>query len=139
VPPNPIKALATYLLADADIYALTEDRVFAAAIPDTETANMPQYAVLLQPAGGMGSVRFSKQYQIRVDVRCYGSDADQAFDLQQTCFDILKDLNRYTDPTGCLIYTCDRISGPNQSRDPATHWPCNFGTYLVQTHLEEIL
>jgi hypothetical protein len=73
IAPSPRAALVAYLAADADVVSLAGARVYGAELPGDDTTAMPQYAVVVQNAGGNGKANYSTQYNARFDIVAYGA------------------------------------------------------------------
>ena len=131
--PDVLKALIAILGADADVAALTAQRVFALELHKEETKSMPRHAVVLKLAGGgtgIGSRSYVPVGTIRVDVWCYGKTPVEANRLQRTVHPVIKSIKRKIQD-GVLIHSCLQSGGPISLRDGDTQWPLVFESWQV--------
>lgn len=128
--PDPLVAIRTLLLTDTEVAALVDSRVFVAELPGGETPHMPRAAVVLSEAGGRGSRGFARIGDTRVDVRSYGGDLVQSWQVHAAVHEVLKQLRR-SRVGEALVYTVTVEGGPLRLREPQVEWPLVLRTYQV--------
>jgi hypothetical protein len=128
--PDPFDALADYLRHDAAVYELAAQRVFPRELPATEAASMPRAAIVLTPAGGLSGHDTVSLQAPRCDVTCYGETPKAAYTLYLTAFAALRALSRKTH-ANALLNSAVQGGGPLSGRDPDTHWPFVWSSWVV--------
>jgi hypothetical protein len=137
IAPSPRAALVAYLAADADVVSLAGARVYGAELPGDDTTAMPQYAVVVQNAGGNGKANYSTQYNARFDIVAYGATPAAADQLQRACIGALEKLNR-TVISGTILYSAISLTGVYPGRTPESYWPFAFTTWSIETNYQSV-
>lgn len=126
---NPLTSLATYLKADPAVAALASTRVYVAETPWDEATNQPRYAVAIWPTGGRHE-HYVPLQPIRVDIICYGATHLQGHTLFLAVYEAMKNIAR-EDNNDTLLHVATQSAGPLTERDPRTHWPYTWSSWLV--------
>lgn len=125
---NLATGVAYALLDDQAINDLVSGRVFRPAIPEQDTAAMPQPCVVVTPAGG--GVRFGGSSFLatdpRADIRVYGETGQDASDTADVVAAFLRNLPRVVS-RGIVIYSLT-VTLPTPMVDPDSDWPFSFLT-----------
>jgi len=139
-PPDPIAALIAYLKADPDTFALVTDRVFGAELPEAESALMPRKCLVIQSAGGFGNRNYRKEYNLRIDLRCYGESASEAMKVHLAAHQALQALGKSAHAAfeNCLIYSASKDTGPFFNRENTVFWPYIYSVWSVMTNLTSL-
>jgi hypothetical protein len=137
IAPDPLEALVSYLAADSDVASLAGSRVYGAELPGEDADDMPQYAVVVQDAGGFGSRSESPQYNARFDVFAYGPDTETAKQLQLACIGALRQIKRKV-LNSTILYSAIKETGPFPGRTPEGLWPFSFSVWSVETNYQEV-
>ena len=127
---NPLTAVRSHLLNDADLRMLAGVRVYSGELPKTEASNMPRQAVVVTLAGGGGPASDVPIMQVVVDVTCYGASGLQATSLYLAVRSALRTLRREM-LSDSLLHSAVEVSGPLELRDPDTHWPFTWSSWRV--------
>lgn len=128
--PDVIPAVIAYLKADSGVAALAGARVFGAEVPAREAQSMPRQALVVRYAGGMG-VRDDVPIQTpRLDVWAYGATPGEASALYLAAHGALRTLARAVH-AGALLHSAIQGGGPISGRDPDTHWPFVWGSWVI--------
>lgn len=107
-------------------------------LPKRVTALMPTRAILVTPSGGPAATGDTVPTEMkRVDVRCYGRTAHEAYTLAVIVELELKAWTRSV-TTDHLVYGFTRTSGPVQMRDPDGDWPMSIVSFLVRVADERV-
>lgn len=130
---NPFTALRSFLRADTSVNTITQGRVFAGEIPDSEVSKMPRESILLTGAGG-GIAPYSSSYieisDQRMDMFCYGPTPVVAFNVYQALHGALKQMRRNVQGQTLLHWAI--LSGGAQTlRQEDTEWPLTLSTWQV--------
>jgi len=128
--PNPLTAVRSHLLNDADVLTLAGVRVYAGELPKTEASAMPRQAVVVTLAGGAGPASDVPIMQIVIDVTCYGATGLQATSLYLATRAALRTLRRDL-AADSLLHSAVELSGPMELRDPDTDWPLTWSSWRV--------
>lgn len=129
-------ALVGYLRAAPGVNALASTRVYAAELPTVEAGDMARYAVVIVPTGGSGPASNIRELHPKVDVTCYGATPKLARMMWLTVAQALQDLSRAL-YAGCLLHSAIPLAGPIQTRNPETHWPLVWGSWMVLVSTDE--
>jgi hypothetical protein len=132
-PPDPIAAIVSFLKADADVYGLTQGRVFGASLPEAQATNMPRACVIVQKAGGFGQASYQQIYRQRVDVRTYGRTPSEISELQLCCQRALNDLTRKGESGKAMLVSAIQETAPNQAVEPINRWQFEFSVWAILT------
>jgi hypothetical protein len=117
-----LAALRTVLLADADVAALCEARVWAAEMPKAEATSMPRCCVVICYAGGFERRATDPIVRPRADVYSYGETFHRAGQVDRAVYSALKALSR--ERVGeALIHGVFLAGGPVPLRDSDAGWP----------------
>lgn len=127
--PDPIADIRALLLADDDVTALVEQRVYHSELPEFETENMPRQTVVLAQVGGYGRRKRERVRRIRLDTICYGATLYDSQQLHDAVRDVLENLTR----TYGSVKSIEMNSEGQNARDPFKQWPVCFATYTVLT------
>jgi hypothetical protein len=128
---DPIAAVSSVLLADADVAALAGVRVYGGAVPDTAKTAMPQACVVVKPAGGAGAGEGYMQWgRSRVDTYCYGASLHEAWNVYLAVYGALKQLQRQV-ADGVLLHSAAVLSKGALGVDPETQWPVTLASFSV--------
>ena len=127
---NPLTAVRSHLLNDADLRTLASTRVYAGELPKSEADNMPRQSVVVTLAGGAGPASDVPIMQIVIDVTCYGATGLQATSLYLATRAALRTLRRDL-AADSLLHSAVELSGPMELRDPDTDWPLTWSSWRV--------
>ena len=125
-----IAAVRSYLLLDAVVPSLVDDRVYAGELPKGETPHMPRKAIVLRYAGGIESNSFVPITRPRIDITSYGETYHEAGTVDRAVYDALKALDRQT-VDGVLLHGVALSGGPVMLKDPQTSWPYQWRSITV--------
>jgi hypothetical protein len=128
--PDPLIALRTLLIADAEVAALAGTRVYVPELPSNQAASMPRNAVVLSESGGPGYTGMARIGQTRIDVRAYGADFVEAWRVHASVHEVLKQLTRSL-VGEAVIYTVTVQGGPLRLREAEVDWPLILRSYQV--------
>lgn len=115
-----------HVLTDAGI-----NRVFRPRLPQSQAADMPRTCVVVRRAGG-GTLQsgYLPTVDIRVDVRCYGENDNEASVLGDQVVRILHNLRDTTTPAGRIMW-CRMAGVISDQTEPSTGWPLTLQTWQV--------
>lgn len=138
-PADPAAGLIAFLKADADTAALVEDRIFAAELPEEETAGRVRKALVIRASGGIQLLAgtFVNHETARFDVFAFGETPREAARVLSTAALALRQL-RGSVHAGCLLHWANPASGPISGREPVTEWPRQFQSFQVMHGLVAI-
>lgn len=128
--PDPMKAVRTAALADAEVIAQVGTRLFIPELPRTEAASMPRKCIVLSPSGGPGNDSVQPLGYTRFDARCYGASHVDAYAVYQAFREWARE-QAQARAGGALIYHVTIESGPIYTREPDVDWPMVLGVYQV--------
>lgn len=130
--PDSLGAIVNFLKADAGVASLVGTRVFGGELPRAETDSMPRAAIVVRPAGGLGTFgqAFQEYGDRRVDVRCYGTTPSAADAVYRHVHPALKQLSRVKQGS-VLLHWARPAGGPLTLRDQDTDWPFTFCAWQV--------
>lgn len=135
---NHIKGLVAFLRADVGVAAFAGSRVFGPdGVPTAQNASMPQAAIVVSAAGGMGAIgnAYQRYSDKRVDVACFGRTQTASLDLHLVVFRALKDLRRATvnvTASEQMVIHWARISSDGTTGiDPQNEWPMTLSSWQV--------
>lgn len=128
---DPLPALRTVLLADPDVAALVDGRVYNGGLPEDTEAAMPQACVVLNPAGGPTDRGSQQLSYFRVDTHCYGATLGEAWKLHLAVRPVFKQLDRQA-VGGVLLHAVTVSSDGALGIRPDTQWPVCYATYMVR-------
>lgn len=133
-------ATVQLLKDDTAVVALAGTNIYGSEAPDTDAFNeaMPTYAVVIQPAGGIGPADGS--YLAidgqRLEANCYGASPYRARELARAVHAALKAVKRQTvtydegdADTAVLIHAFTPSGGFVALREPETRWPRVLRSY----------
>ncbi len=129
---DPVAAIRTVLLADTAVAALVAARIYGAEIPESVTDEMPQAAIVVNPAGGSafpggGFQRYGAQ---RIDLWCHGVTLGEAWDVYLAAYEALKQMRSHI-VGGVALKTVTVASKGVLARDPVTQWPTALSSWIV--------
>lgn len=127
--PDPIADIRALLLADPTVDGLVSGRVYHSELPDSESPNMPQQAVVVAQAGGPGRPKTLKTRNLRVDTICYGATLYESYQLHQAVREVLETLDRASGSVKSL----ETLTDGQNARDPLKQWPVCFASYRALT------
>ena len=127
--PDPIADIRALLLADATVDGLVSGRVYHSEVPESESPNMPQQAVVVAQAGGPGRHKTLKTRTIRLDTICYGATLYESWTLHLAVREVVETLARRSNS----VISVETISDGANARDPLKQWPLCFASYRVLT------
>ena len=125
-----IAAVKSFLLLDAAVSPLVNDRVYAGELPKGQTPDMPRKAIVLRYAGGIESNTFVPIARPRIDITSYGETYHEAGRVDRAAYAALKDLDRQT-VDGVLLHGVAISGGPLMLKDPQTSWPYQWRSITV--------
>lgn len=134
---DPLAALRTVLLADADVATLCGTRVFAAELPKAEAEYMPRTCVVLVYSGGFERVATDPIIRPRVDAYSYGETFHVAGQVDRAVYSALKALRRQK-VGEVLIHGVGLAGGPVPLRDSDAGWPVMMRSMSVIADEREI-
>lgn len=130
--PNPVSALCQFLESHPEVGPRVGTHVYGGELPRKMAQIMPTQAVMVRASGGLGA--FGRAYQdyedSRYDVRCYGSNPLEAYELCMEVDYALKNLRR-TRIDNCLLHWARSAGGRFPVRDPDTDWPSYVSPWQV--------
>lgn len=127
--PDPVADIREILLADTGVSGLVSERVYHSELPDAESQNMPQQAVVVAQAGGPGRQKTLKIRVIRLDTLCYGATLYESYELHQAVREVVETLSRRSNS----VISVETISDGQNARDPLKQWPVCLASYRVLT------
>lgn len=129
---DPLGALRTFLLANADVNTATGGRVRCLSLLAADVTAMPRACVLLKPAGGPGEPGggYQQYGKTRIDVICYGATEDESWDVYLAAAAALKALQRVK-AANVLLHSADVSSKGATALDPVKQWPVTYSSWLV--------
>lgn len=125
--PDPIADIRALLVADTTVSALVADRVYHSELPEPESPNMPQQAVVVAQAGGPGRPKTLKTRTIRLDTLCYGATLYESYQLHQAVREVVETLARRSNS----VISVETVSDGQNARDPLKQWPVCFASYRL--------
>lgn len=136
--PDPLTAVAAFLLADASVATLAATRVYGEEIPADLVATVSdgdtiQQTVVIKRSGMGRSVGDNSRIEFsrpRFDVFSYGETPLEAASLDLACYEALKQMVPHTEGV-CRMFDAALVAGPVSLREEDTQWPFTFRTYLV--------
>jgi hypothetical protein len=138
--PNHVNALVAFLRADADVAARVSARVFGPdGVPKSQNTSMPQPAIVVSAAGGLGAIGAAYQdySDKRVDIACYGRTQAESYSLFLAVRQALKDMQRIivSDQAGqrAVLHWARIAADGVTARDPVTEWPMTLSSWQVLT------
>lgn len=129
--PDPIEELRDLLKADAGVSAIAGDLVFGGGLPDAARAAMPQPAVVVSPAGGIGRKGRTRFRFTRIDTTCYGATLKQSWDLHRAVRQVLEELLR-----SGSVFSAEPVADGQNAIHPETQWPTCYASYRVLSATE---
>lgn len=147
---NPRAALIHYLLANTDIAALVETRIWP-ELPEKEAQQQARAAIVITESGGgtigPGAESYADWENTRMDILCFGKDPYEASNLQRTVTVVLKRMERtvvrwtfkvngVSTQMETVLVDATITGGPISGRDPDTDWPFCFASYNVSSYEE---
>jgi hypothetical protein len=127
---DPLGALRSILLADADVAAASGGHVYCIEIRRRRRqgdAARRSAAEACRRSRARGYQQFGKQ---RVTVACYGETGDESWTLWLTVKPVLQQLARVTSEHA-LIHSATMEADGAFGIDPTTQWPTTFSSWLV--------
>jgi hypothetical protein len=141
-----MSALRNYLLGQAAVTALCGLAIYVLALPQEELdmadplTGLPigahKVIVLLASGGQLGKMR-NLITEARVDVVCFGETDFDAATLERAAADAIKNLRRAMVGT-VFLHGATVASGPLQTRDPVTFWPCMRRQIILRADEREV-
>lgn len=133
-------ALRTMVLADSNISALVDTRVYMNRIPKAvieaaDTFHPPKMLVLRQ-AGGFGKADTLHTDDQTVSALCYGETDYEADSVRRAVWQAFVDLDRATHDE-VLIHHINPTGGPIPSVEPDLVWPVIAQSFTVKANLKE--
>jgi hypothetical protein len=136
-------ALRTLALADADISALVDTRIYVNRIPeaiieddDTDTFHPPKMLVIRQQ-GGFGKRDILGVDHETITALCYGETDYEAERVRLAVFQRFTTLSRETHD-GVLIHHVNKTSGPIPLLEPEIVWPAVAQSFSVYADTLEV-
>lgn len=126
--PDPISEIVALLEVNAAVTALVGDRIHGGALSKATREAMPQAAVVVTPAGGVGRKGYTLVRRGRVDTVCYGASLIESWKVHLAVREVLENLRR----DGSLLWAEISSDGAN-ALDPAELWPICFASYTVMS------
>ena len=115
---------------NAAVTTLVGTKVFGLELPNSEAQSMPQNAVVVQPAGGVGLYNNLPLADPRVAIRSYGSTPAQALLVHNAVYDALKAIESDLKLT-VWIHAAMQAGGPMFLREPNVDWPLVLSSWTV--------
>ena len=136
--PDPLAAVVSYLLADAEVQVQVGLNVFGSEIPPLTdlTFTMPGKCMVIAYAGGtaIGPGARSKVPLglYRMDVKAYGATPFEASAVYLAAMDrLVRTLERSVERGNTLIHNAVVAGGPIGLRDGDLDWPMVSSTYEI--------
>jgi hypothetical protein len=133
--PDFLDGLTDYLRQDPGVYALAANRIYPAELPAAEAKDMPRYAIVLIPAGGMSEASDVPLQSPRVDVFCYAATPKQArmlyYESARALRVLARDVHALT-----LLHSAVQSAGPLVGRTPET-WPMCWASWIINASTED--
>ncbi len=93
---------------------------------------MPRKALVLSPAGGLGSDDYVEFAALRFDLLCYGETPGEADRVRRAAHGALKQMTRKTH-LNVILHSATQSGGPTFFRhQDRTKWPVSMETWLVR-------
>ena len=125
-----IGATRDYLLTIPDLAPLLDTRVYAVELPASQSKLMPRKALVIRPAGGLGSDGYLEAAAIRFDFLCYGETPAEADRVRRAAHGAIKRMSRKTH-LSVILHSATQSGGPTFFREQDTDWPVSLETWLV--------
>ena len=125
-----IGATRDFLASVFDLAALLDTRIFAVELPASQSGAMPRKALVISPAGGLGSNDFVEIAGIRFDLLCYGETPGEADRVRRAAHGALQQMSRKTH-LDVILHSATLSGGPTHFRDQDTDWPVSMETWRV--------
>lgn len=135
-----LKGIVEILEADGPVAALVGARVFGGELPRVEVDSMPRKCVVVKYSGnpgGPGSADYTRLFEFRVDVLCYGEIPYEADRVRRAVYVVFKELSR-VQQSSTLYSRALHSGGPIQARDQDTDWPFIFDSFDVLASEEAV-
>jgi hypothetical protein len=117
-----LAAIRAVLLADPDVVALCDVRVYACELPKAGVESMPRACVVVTYAGGMEKRGTDPIGKPRVDAYSYGATYRAAGQVDRAVYDALRAVQRQK-VGEVLIHGVALSGGPIPMRDTEAGWP----------------
>lgn len=136
-----MKALRDLAVADVDIAALVDDRIFVNAIPEEtiedEDPRYPSKMLVLRQAGGTGSRDFLPVERPIITVLCYGESDLEANRVRLAVAERFKYLDREL-VSGVLIHHINSTGGAIPLRESDIVWPATAQTFQLMADVKGV-
>lgn len=129
--PYVVGAIRLYLLADSEVNAITEGRIYGGELPRVDVDAMPRTCIVLRSAGGPGERGTLPIGDERIDMRCYGLTNAQAFAVYRTAFMPMKYIERLVQGDA-FVHSASLEVGPLSLKEPDGDWPFIVCSWLVK-------
>jgi hypothetical protein len=127
---NIIGATRDYLLTIPDLAPLLDTRIFAVELPAAQSKPMPRKALVIRPAGGLGSDGYLAAAALRFDFHCYGETPYEADRVRRAAHGAIKQMHRKTH-LSIILHSATQSGGPTFFREQDTNWPVSLESWLV--------
>jgi hypothetical protein len=127
---NIATALRLFLLDDAGVAALVEDRVFVIELPASQAASMPRKCIVIRPSGGASFQPggYTDHAWQTLDLFSYGETPFEADLVRDAVNDAFRAMRRNKTAT-TLIHWVSPAGGWASNRDPDADWPMGFQSF----------
>lgn len=129
-------ATRQYLLAQAEISDLVDERIFVGGLPAEEAASMPRKAIVINPSGGLtfgggsGGNDLTDLIEQRMDFSFYGETAFESGKVRGAVFIVMKRLIRQVFAE-VLLHRALLSGGAIWTKDFDGNWPFFLQTWSV--------
>lgn len=131
-------AVIALLKADATVAGVTgggTGRVFGGKLPDAQVKFMSRNCVVVSWSGLGGGVNGARSYEElqcdRLDIKCYGSDANEAGRVYLAVKDALRLIKRRIS-RDTLLHDANQTGGPLDLLEQDVKWPLVLGVWDVR-------
>lgn len=129
-------ALRQFLLNDAGVAELVEDRIYVDDLPMDENDKMPRNAVVLRSAGGDTLPSYNHNVTARFDVLAFGETRYTAGQVDRAVAEACHYLRR-TVVESTLLHSVTITGGPQTFKAADTGWPIKMRTIVVRGSMTE--
>lgn len=137
---DPTAAIAAYLLAQPELSAMVDDRVFRPELPRVQEKFMPRECIVVRRAGGytMYGRTNLPVADPRIDVLCYGGSRLSSENIAGEVVLALKAIERVI-WENTLLYWARIGIGPLPLIDPDTLWPfCVVSAQVMHADMQTV-
>lgn len=129
-------AVRRFLLVDAGVSALVDDRVYVDDLPAEQDQNMPQNCVVLRSAGGPALPDYTHMQRQRYDVLSFGKTRYEAGRVDSAVAEAFHYMRR-TVVEDTLLHSTVINGGASSFKTARTGWPVKMRSIIVNGSINE--